>query len=135
MVMKTIKFYVSTSLLIALILQSCSSDYTKNLGNGYFYRFEASDLRDIHSENANGGEIPADVVSYDFDDDFIIAKQKPKLPQDPLYDKDYKYNRGDKEFYYWLIVKNENLVLGPLSLEEFNNQKIKYKIPNSLTLK
>lgn len=126
--MRAVKFYILTIYLISLIVQSCSSDYSKNLGDGYFYRFEASDLRDIHSENANDGEIPADIVSYDFDDDFIIAKQKPKLPQDPLYDKDYKYNRGKNEFYYWLIVKNEKLVFGPLNLDEFKALYDKYKV-------
>jgi len=131
-IMKTIKFYVTTIFFISFMLQSCSNDYTKNLGNGYFYRFEASDLRDIHCENANGGEVPADVVSYDFDDNFILAKQKPKLPQDPLYDKDYKYSKDDKEYYYWLIVKDSNLVLGPLNFEEFNSSRIKYKVPNNI---
>jgi hypothetical protein len=74
--MKTVKLYLSIIFAAVLIFQSCSSDYTKNLGNGYFYRFEGGDMNDILGK----GEIPATVVSYDFDDDFIIAKQKPRLP-------------------------------------------------------
>ncbi len=134
-VIKTIKIYLSAIFFLTLILQSCSNDYFENLGNDYFYRDEGGEMKDIHCKKANGGEIPATVVAYDFDDDFIIAKQKPKLPQDPLYDKDYKYNRGDKEFYYWLIAKNKNLVLGPFNLEEFNIQKNKYKVSSELILK
>lgn len=130
--MRAIRFYTSVIFFIALILQSCSSDDFKNLGNDYFYRNEGGNIKDIHCKKANGGEIPATVIAYDFDDNFIIAKQKPKLPQDPLYDKDYEYNRGDKEFYYWLIVKNENLVLGPFNLEEFNIQRSKHKVPAKL---
>lgn len=132
--MKAINSYFLIIFFITTILSSCSSDYTKNLGDDYFYRFEASDLRDIHCERANGGQIPADVVAYDFDDNFIIAKQKPKLPQDPLYDEDYKYSKGVEEYYYWLIVKESNLILGPLSFEEFNNSRIKYKIPDNIML-
>jgi adenine/guanine phosphoribosyltransferase-like PRPP-binding protein len=132
--MKATTIYFSTIFFITTILSSCSSDYTKNLGDDYFYRFEASDLRDIHCERANGGQIPADVVAYDFDDNFIIAKQKPKLPQDPLYGKDYKYSKGGKEFYYWLIVKKSDVVLGPLSFEAFNNSRIKYKVPRNIML-
>ena len=62
-------------------------------------------VKDILCKKANGGEIPATVTNFDFNDEFIIAKQKPKLPQDPLYDNNYKYNRGDKEYYYWIIIK------------------------------
>jgi hypothetical protein len=126
--MKIVKIYILNFFLTTIILHGCSSDYTKNLGGGYFYRFEGGNMNDILGE----GEIPATVVSYDFDDDFIIAKQKPKLPQDQLYDKDYKYNRGDNEFYYWLVVKNEKLILGPLDLDEFNFQKSKYRVPDKL---
>jgi hypothetical protein len=57
------------------------------------------------------------------------------LPQDPLYDKDYKDNKGDKEYYYWLIVKDSKLVLGPLSFENFNRSGIKYEVPNDIPLK
>lgn len=134
--MKTIRFYTYSAFIFTLLLQSCNfSDRTENLGNDYFYRNEGELVKDILCKKAKGGEIPATVISYNFDDDFIIAKQKPKLPQDPLYDKDYKYNRGDNEFYYWLIVKNEKLALGPLNLDEFNILKDKYKLSDKLMLK
>lgn len=134
--MKIIKTYILTIFLFVFTLQSCNfSDSNKSLGNGCFYRNEGGEIKDILCKSANGGEVPSTVVSYDFDDKFIIAKQKPKLPQDPLYDKDYKYDKGDNEFYYWLIVKNENLVLGPLNFEKFNMQKDKYKVSDKLVLK
>lgn len=134
--MKKIKSYTNSVFIFTLLFQSCIfSDSTENLGNDYFYRNEGELVKDILCENANGGEIPATVVTYDFDDDFIIAKQKPKLPQDPLYEKEYKYNRGNHGFYYWLIIKNENLVFGPLNLEEFNILIDKYKVSKKLVLK
>lgn len=132
--MKKSKLYISACLII-FIFQNCTSDYSKNLGDGYFYRFEASDLRDIHCKKANGGEIPADIVEYNFDNKFIIAKQKPKLPQDPLYDKTYNYPNGENGFYYWLIIKESNTVFGPLSITELDSLKTEYKAPKALILK
>lgn len=117
------------------VIQSCTSDYTKNLGNGYFYRFEASDLRDIGCEKPNGAEIPADVISYAYNRDFIIAKQKPKLPQDPLYDKDYVYKNGTDTLYYWIIFKSSHIALGPFDKAEFERERVKNKVPNELQLK
>ena len=136
MFMKTIDLYIV--IIFTLLLQGCNfSDSSENLGNDYYCRHEGDDLNDIYNKhpNPNGREIPANVVDYDFDDNFIIAKQKPKLPQDPMYDKDYKYNSGVKEFYYWLIIKNENIVLGPFDLEEFNIRRNKYRVSDELMLK
>jgi hypothetical protein len=136
MIMKTIDLYIV--IIFTLLLQGCNfSDSSENLGNDYYYRHEGDDLNDIYNKhpNPNGREIPANVVDYDFDDNIRIAKQKPKLPQDPLYEKDYKYNRGAKKFYYWLIIKNENIVLGPFDLEEFNIRRNKYRVSDELMLK
>ena len=117
-------------------LQSCNfSDSNKSLGNGYFYRNEGGEIKDILCKSTNRGEVPSTVVSYDFDDKFIIVKQKPKLPQDPLYNKDYEYDKGDYEFYYLLIVKKEDLVLGPLNFDEFIKQKDKYNVSDKLVFK
>lgn len=132
----TINNFISATFLIVLTLNSCNfSDSTESLGDEYYYRNEGESVKDILCQKANGGEIPATVMSFDFNDEFIIAKQIPKLPQDPMYDNDYKYNNGNKEYYYWIIIKESNLVLGPLSLEEFKNQKNKYNIPDNLRLK
>ena len=79
---------------IALILQCCTSDYTENLGGGYFFRNEGGDLKDILSKEPKGGEVPSTVIAFDYDKNFIIAKQRPKLPQDILYEKNYNYELG-----------------------------------------
>jgi len=68
------------------------------------------------------------------DDSFVIAKQKPKLPPDPLYTRVYKYEKNDPEFYYWLIRKNEDVILGPYQFEEFNDVRSRYKVPTNLKL-
>ncbi len=131
--MKTFLIYLFSILFLTLIFHNCSfNDSTENLGDGYFYRNEGESIKDILCKKANGREIPATVLEYHYDDNFIIAKQKPKIPQDPLYDLDYKYNKGTNEYYYWIIVKDSNIVLGPLSIEEFNISRIKLKLPNNI---
>ena len=128
--MKICKFYFA--MIFLLSLQCCNSDYTKSLGKDYFYRDEGGDIVDILCKKAKGGQIPSKVVSFDFDHKFIIAKQKPKLPQDPLYDKDYKYSKGDNEFYYWLIVKDKHIVLGPFDEIEYLEIRKKYEVSEKL---
>lgn len=133
--MKTTKVQSFVIFLTILSTCNCSSDYVENLGDGYFYRHEGGLTNDILCRNPNGGQIPATVLSYDYDNKYIIAKQKPKLPQEPLYDKKYIYIYGSNEIYYWLIIKNEKLVLGPYNLGEFNDAKIKYNVSDKLILK
>jgi len=120
---------------VALILQCCTSDYTENLGGGYFFRNEGGDLKDILSKEPKGGEIPSTVIAFDYDKNFIIAKQRPKLPQDILYEKNYNYELGADTTYFWLIIKKSHLVLGPLKEKEFREVRERYEIPESLKFK
>lgn len=117
---------------IALILQCCTSDYTENLGREYFFRNEGGDLKDILSKEQKGGEIPSTVIAFDYDKNFIIAKQRPKLPQDILYEKSYYYELGADTTYFWLIIKKNHLVLGPLKEKEFREVRERYEVPESL---
>jgi len=127
-----------TSLLLILIIifiNSCSSDTKEKLGNGYFFRNEGKLIKDILCESPSGGEIPATVVAYVYDKKFIIAKQMPKIPQDPLYEKSYIYPNGNDQYYFWLILKENNTVFGPLSIIELDSIKTEYNIPKTLILK
>jgi hypothetical protein len=131
--MKAYKWYMV--FCVALILQYCTSDYTENLGGGYFFRNEGGDLKDILSKEPKGGEIPSTVIAFDYDKNFIIAKQRPKLPQDILYEKNYNYELGADTTYFWLIIKKSRLVLGPLKEKEFREVRERYEIPESLKFK
>jgi hypothetical protein len=117
-----------------LLLLSCTSDVIKDLGDGYFLREEGAYVKDILCEKPNGKEIPAGVIAYDFEENFIIAIQKPKLPQDPLYDKHYNYKRGGNKFYYWIINKKNHVVIGPMDKLEFQKKREKHRISESLAL-
>lgn len=131
--MKAYKWYMV--FCIALILQCCTSDYIENLGEGYFFRNEGGDLKDILSKEPKGGEIPSTVIAFDYDKNFIIAKQRPKLSQDILYENNYNYELGADTTYFWLIIKKNHLVLGPLKEKEFIEVRERYEIPESLKLK
>ena len=124
------------TILSLIIIYSCTSDYTQNLGDGYFYRHEGKPLNDIYSEYPQkNGRIPANVITFDYDRNFIIAIQKPRLPQDILYEKEYEYKLGEDALYFWLIIKEKKLVLGPLDTEEFKLARKQYNVPDNLKFK
>ncbi len=133
--MKLSKLFRISLLYFAFFCINCSSDYTENLGNGYFFVGEGEPLNKILNKKSDRGVIPENVNDYDFDKNFIIAKQKPELPQSILYEKKYEYKDGPNEYYYWLIIKNEYRVLGPYNISEFNYAKEIYNVPNTLKLK
>lgn len=107
---------------LVLIIQGCTSDYSKNLGEGYFYRDEGGKIKDILCEKPNGKEVPATVLDYAYDNEFIIAKQEPKLPQDPLYDRNYEYRKGKNTLYFWIILKEKDIAFGPMDKVEFTTK-------------
>lgn len=125
-------------LLTALTVNlSCSSggDTSKELSGGYFFRDEGTELHDILNHSAGVKVIPANVLSYNFNDDFIIASQKPTKNPDPLYDSVPTYKDGNDSIYYWLIVNKSRAVIGPLSKREFEEMRRSYVVPETLQLK
>lgn len=131
--MRIISVFFISSLFI-FTARSCTSDSTESLGNGYFYRDEGGDIKDILSKNPNGVEIPSTILDYAYNDTIILAKQKPKLPQDPLYKKTYQYN-DKNQIYYWIVIKEDNINYGPLNKREYKALRKKLNIPINLQLK
>lgn len=117
-----------------LFIISCTIDSVKDLGNGYFYRDEGGDIKDILCDVPNGGEIPSTILKFSYNEEFIIASQKPKLPQDPLYDKEYEYKNGNDFIYYWIIIKNFHTVIGPLDKTEYLRARAIRQIPEDLKI-
>lgn len=121
--------------LLSATVVSCHPDYAVDLTGGFFYRHEGGDMLDILSgQSSMGGEIPATVLDYAYDEHFIIAVQHPRLPQEPLYSKRYTYP-GNREYYYWIIDIIGNQILGPLSDQEFADYRAELGVPESLSVK
>ena len=116
--------------LFSIFLSSCS-DSTKELSGNYFLRKEGRDLNDIFCYLATGSEIPANIISYNFNDDFIIASQMPKMTDDPLYSETHYFN-GRDSMYFWLIIHKSKLVLGPLTKSQFEKALSTYNVPMTL---
>lgn len=112
---------------------SCSVDgEIKELGKGYFIRYDGCD---ILNHDGKHKDVPPDILEYNYDRDFIIAAQRPKQVDDAIYNNFPEYPLGRDTTYYWLIVKDLDLELGPLSKSEFNNARILYKVDDDLQLK
>ncbi|AMM50665.1 hypothetical protein TH61_05020 [Rufibacter sp. DG15C] len=134
--MKILKwsFYI-LQVQICFMLSACAGgDYSSELSGDYFYRAEGGDINEILPHLPNRKEIPANVLSYDYNSDFIIAAQKPNATDDPLYDSTLTYPSGRDKIYYWLIVHSDTIVLGPLNKQDFDLALKRYNVPSNLTL-
>lgn len=85
------------------------------MGGGYVYH---EDIKAILSET-NNPEIPSVVESYSYNDNYIIAKQKPSVYADEIfiYSDSFSVNRytlGLDTSYYWIIQKETGDIFGPL---------------------
>ncbi|ELM3645169.1 DUF3997 domain-containing protein [Flavobacterium psychrophilum] len=130
---KNIKYFFV--IISITCFNSCKDwDGTKELTSGYFF---SPELNDISSDGKGirNIEIQPNVLRYNYNDDFIIAEQKPNKINDAIYEKVYDYKDGRNNIYYWIILVKQDSLLGPLSKSEFKQEKIKYNIPNDLVLK
>lgn len=128
--MKTLKIGCGIILLFCLFLvfSLLYDDNTKNLGSGFKYDTNRKDI-------LGKIDIPPTIISFDYDKHFIIAKQRPTEFHHAIYDKmDYIYPLGRDTIYYWLIIKQEQKILGPLDSIQFLEHKKKCNIPDKLIL-
>jgi hypothetical protein len=124
---KIILFVIFALIFILFIPQNCDTD-SKRLGNGFVYNAE-------HKHITGEIDIPPYVLSFDYDKEYVIAKQKPKEYNEVIYDKrEYIYPLGRDSIYYWLIIKKEHKVLGPLNLNQFDSLRLHYNVPKELVL-
>ena len=98
--------------LLYLIWCSLSSD-DKRLGKGYVYDPEHRAILYTRPGELKNSDIPPYVLGYNYDRYFIVARQKPKKFYEEIYGKyDYPFSRDMT--YFWIIVKADRKVLGPL---------------------
>ena len=116
-------------LVIIFIIASFFSSEHRSLGKGYSYFNEGCNgSAAIHSNGYD--DIPPVVLDLKYNKKFIIVKQKPGLG-DIMYKK-VTYPYGDS-VYYWIIIKKEHRLIGPLNKEEFKRNKEKYNIKLKLS--
>ena len=128
-------FFIVVASLTCLMFQGCS-DYSITLGDGYTFVSEGGDFNYIfHKVPAEGGEIPPNVISFDYDECFIIAKQKP-MPFQYGYETAEEYaNRTDTvKPCYWLIIKKEHKLLGPMDYDSLCQLKKHCEVSDKLIL-
>lgn len=127
--------YFKSVLFMFLLLFGCS-DYSKDLGGGYTYMNEGGgDAAIFHQYPSKGGEIPPSIVSYKYDKDYITAKQIPDTVSMAMgYYREYVYNGSLNKYYYWLVIKKDLKILGPLDIDQFNQKRKEYNVPDKLIL-
>ena len=118
-------------LLSYIFFLNCGIDNHTKLSGGYIFRHEGYFVNDILGPH----EIPENVISCYFNEKFIIAKQMPAKYDNAIYDQRPVYKEGRDRLYYWLIVHEGDIFLGPMNEIEFKEAKIKFKIPEEGELK
>lgn len=124
---------ITGSLIAFLCAISCGSDWSEKLGDGYVYVEEGREWNFILGPILN---IPPIITSYTFDDSYIVATQMP-LPSNLLnyYHsafEDFIYPEGKSGPFYWVVIKKEQNIFGPLDEEGLRIIKDRYQIPERL---
>lgn len=131
-------FFFSIIIVLSVLQSSCDND-SIDLGSHYKYdtkhQFITSHQIGILypfniKQQPKRKDIPPCVIDYKYDNDFIIVKQKPKVPIEQIYydyDEVY-YPLGFDSIYYWIIDKNQGCVIGPLLYQDFYNKCEIYRI-------
>lgn len=109
------------------------SDQTNTIWDGCFYRNEGANTKDILCSAPGSGEVPGTVTGYEYDDNFLIASQKPKIPGESLYSKTYEYDDSEAE-YYWIVIRSPRAFVGPLTADQYVEMREQYGVPDDLTL-
>ena len=114
--------------IACLCLLSCWDEGCEQLGDGYVYFDEQKYIDGLIS-------IPPTVISYSYDEDYIIATQEYS-PQKLAYFgsrcSESVYPEGRNGLFYWVIIKKEQNIFGPLDEEGYRIIKERYHIPERL---
>jgi len=142
--------------IILLLTQSCEQENPKQIGENYFLGYD-SEGRTIITDASRGWIIDPQIVAWNFDSTYIIAKQKPyhsicdslriKYPNTSLNFREKIYNESNI-YNYWIIDKQKELnsyydgkarrytsgLYGPFTYEEYWEKRKEFNVPDSLKL-
>ena len=110
---------------------------TETLGDNYYYLspYEAIDVgfpegaiiyKSSQKNLFSDIKIQGEVISINYDKDFIVAVQKKKSSAELV---------KDKMLYYFIIEKKLDNVIGPLSKQEYLKKREELGVPRELKLK
>ena len=114
---RSIKILIYGLLLsfIFLLFFTVFDDGLYELGDDFCYY---EDLAAVMNDNIDLTDIPPKILSYQYDDNFIVAKQKPRRYKEfnYTYNEDYKYSKGLDSEYYWIIKKKREKSFRPIGI-------------------
>lgn len=120
-------------LTTVLIGTGCSSDRSYNLGDGYTLVAEGGRTSFVIGSGQDAVEVPYGVSSFAFDDKFILLEQRPRETDDIMF-RPVQYPHGRDSTYYWLIVKKNDSLIGPLLRNRFRLKRSEMGVPEQLEL-
>ena len=131
---KYVKICIILSIILVWILSlgSCNKDEV-NLGHHFkfdtkrqcVFSHQIGVLYPIVIKNQPGRrDIPPNVIDYVFDKRYVLVKQQPKIPLEQIYydSNDVAYPHELDSLYYWIIIKRDGIVLGPMLFDDFHNK-------------
>ncbi len=158
---KSFYFLTLISIPICLFLSSCGAGVNSSfeeLPGGSYFRESGSELNNIGSHNHLHKTIYSKILAYAYNDDFIVAAQRPSLEyhrlliasdlntgvedvsvlqknadsivtHDPYYIKIFS-----NKINFWIIVSKSHELIGPLTKEEYIIKRKQLDIPDDLKL-
>ena len=156
-----------------LFLQSCDDPYYQDMGDGFYFSsdihgkpvndivYDCSNLSKpcgaivFHDSLRNDSIVPIDschhvyevvamdVTDSDYNDEYIVAEQKPRqLFETYISKKGKDFLEAKKEglwdefdtLEYWIVSKKSCEVYGPLSYNQYEEYKFDLNVPDDLSL-
>jgi len=109
--------------LLVISTSSCVFDEARDLGNDYFINgYETSTV--LYKKLPSGAEkevLLGDVSTYLYDDNFIAIRREvsPKVISHFSDHNLSEITRGGDSIQYWIVKKDKDLLIGPLSQTEY----------------
>jgi hypothetical protein len=136
-IVKSTLFLIIISLLSSFLAPACV-DYAEPLGGGWYFDAD-SDTHPFISKTRIEGDpfIPCNVIAHVHDEQFVLVAQKPDTDCE-WNDKDAKIanaaNQTGNPVNFWIINIEEDKLIGPLSINEYFQQRQILGIPDDLKL-
>ena len=133
--MKNAYFFI---LLLILFSGSCTETLDRNLGSNYLLTGYGV-TTEIFKHYDGGGDdeiLLGEIVDYSYNDNYILVY---RVISDKVMQQfgDHSYTeimRGGDSIQYWIIVKQNDKMIGPLNRNEYLLKRKELNIPNSLHL-